>query len=79
MRTRTNKIPVYLNGQRRFNSTGESLKEKIRRLKRELGPIKIVTHTILSFGEEIIIPEEDVEIYRQLNIEVKEKIVLRNR
>lgn len=79
MRTRTNKIPVYLNGTKRFNPTGESLKDKISRIKRELGPIEIRSHVIMSFGEEIIIPEEDVEIYRELNIEVRERIVLKKR
>lgn len=79
MRTRTNKIPVYLNGNKRFNRQGEAVKDKISRLKRELGPIEIISHTIMSFGKEVIIPEEDIEIYRELNIEVKEKIVLKNR
>lgn len=79
MRTRTNKIPVYLNGNKRFNRQGEAVKDKISRLKRELGPIEIISHTIMSFGQEVIIPEEDIEIYRELNIEVKEKIVLKNR
>ena len=79
MRTRTNKIPVYINGSKRFNRQGEAVKDKISRLKRELGPIEIISHTIMSFGEEIIIPESDVEIYKELNIEVKEKIVLKNR
>lgn len=79
MRTRINKIPVYIDGSRRFNRSGEATKDKISRIKRELGPIEIRTHTILSFGEEIVIEESDVEIYRKLNIEVREKIVIKNR
>lgn len=79
MRTRTNRIPVYIDGQKRYNRTGEATKDKISRIKRELGPIEIVRHTIFSFGEEIFIEESEVEIYRSLNIEVREKIVIKNR
>lgn len=79
MRTRINKIPVYIDGSRRYNRSGEATKDKISRLKKELGPIEIITHTVMSFGEEIIIDESDIEIYRELNIEVREKILIKNR
>lgn len=70
MRNRTNKIPVYINGSIRHNRTGESINDKINRLKRQLGPVTIEQHSILFMGEETIIREEDVTTYTQLGIEV---------
>lgn len=70
MRNRTNKIPVYINGSIRHNRTGESINDKINRLKRQLGPVTIEQHSIFFMGEETIIEERDVEAYNQLGIEV---------
>lgn len=75
MRTRTNKIPVYINGSIRHNRTGESINDKINRLKRQLGPVTIEQHSILFMGEETIIEEKDVETYNQLGITVYTHII----
>lgn len=75
MRQRTNKIPVYINGSIRHNRTGESINDKINRLKRQLGPVTIEQHSILFMGEKTIIEEKDVETYNQLGITVYTHII----
>lgn len=70
MRTRTNKIPVYINGSLRHNNTGESINDKINRLKRKLGPVTIEQHFVFFMGEETLIEEQDVANYEQLGITV---------
>ena len=70
MRNRTNKIPIYIDGQLRHNRTGESIQDKINRLKRQLGPVIIEQHSIYFMGEETIIEERDVDNYKQLGITV---------
>lgn len=75
MRTRINKIPVYINGTIRHNRTGESINDKINRLKRQLGPVTIEQHSILFMGEETIIEEKDIETYNQLGITVYTHII----
>lgn len=75
MRTRTNKIPVYINGSRRYNRTGESINDKIHRLKRQLGPIQVIQHSVTILGIERIITESEITEYTNLGITVSTTII----
>lgn len=75
MRTRTNKIPVYINGSIRHNRTGESINDKINRLKRQLGPIQVTQHSVTILGIERIITESEITEYTSLGITISTTII----
>ena len=67
-------VPVYIDGKLTSDTRGEDVKYRIRKLKRELGPIEVVTYYCVMFGIEKIIPEGELEMYKKAGINVKKRL-----
>jgi hypothetical protein len=67
-------VPVYIDGKLTGDTRGEDVKYRIRKLKRELGPIEVVTYYCVMFGIEKIIPEGELEMYKKAGITIYQKI-----